>query len=260
MESKFNIYIKRRISYYKLFIIFFIFSSFSKIICLNFKYQIRIKFGRAATGQVYVVNSGFSKIPDRIYVNDDQRAVDNKIVIINERDIGSDIYIVFLNGVQNLAGMFSGLNTITEVDFSHYDGSEVTYMDKMFEYCKGLKFVNFTGFKTNSVVSFLKMFDSCFALKSLDLSSFDTSKTSSFEGMFQNCISLTSLDLSNFVFKSSGVNLKDMFKNCTKLKYINIKNIPNSGYSMSIIEKTPNNLVICFNKTIASSLYEILKN
>jgi hypothetical protein len=51
-----------------------------------------------------------------------------------------------------------------------------------------------------------------------------------------------------------------MFYGCEKLKYINIKNAPEYDYNGDIIGNTPNNLVMCFNKTIASSLFNILKN
>ena len=68
----------------------------------------------------------------------------------------------------------------------------------MFENCDGIKEIDFTHFETSEVTNFGIMFLNCKSLISLDLSKFDTSKSINIGTMFQNCISLTSIDVSSF--------------------------------------------------------------
>ena len=212
------------------------FFSFSKIqiICPDYTYQIRLRINQNSVNQeVYIINSHFHKVPDMIIVNGKEKtSINKKIIMLNNDEINSDVFIVFLSEVTNIARIFYNIHIITEIDFSHFKSSGVNYIEGMFEYCTGLK--------------------------SLNLSNFDTSKVSSFNSMFKDCTSLTSLDLSNFVIKNNS-NMEYMFYNCKNLEFINFKNAINCEYKENIFENTPNNLVMCFNKTNAPLLYEIFQ-
>ena len=48
-----------------------------------------------------------------------------------------------------------------------------------------------SSFDTSNVIDMSSMFDGCYALTSLDLSSFDTSNVTSIDFMFYNCVSIT---------------------------------------------------------------------
>ena len=70
--------------------------------------------------------------------------------------------------------------------------------------------------------------------------------------MFFKCSSLTSLDLSNFdTSKLTAIN--GMFESCINLEYININNFDdsNSYNDASIFGNIPENIVICYNESIA---------
>ena len=259
-DSKLNIHLYKKVFYYRLIIIYLLLSIFSQVVCQYSRWQIRIKFNPNAIGDNYAVSSQFQGVPDFIYVNEVKRSTKNRIVKILTAEVNSDIYIVFTSKVTNLLNMFYNIHYIIEIDLSNFESSDVTITQSMFQDCQGLKSLNLKGFKTNKVLIFEKMFDTCISLKFLDLSGFETPLVQSFKSMFKYCKALTSLDLSGFVFKSTGLNMYNMFYGCEKLKYINIKNAPEYDYNGDIIGNTPNNLVMCFNKTIASSLFNILKN
>ena len=112
------------------------------------------------------------------------------------------------------------------VDFSHFDSSQVTCIESLFEGCTSLRSVNFGNFDTSKVDSMWFVFLACKNLISVDLSSFDTSKVTILFLMFGNCSSLMSVDMSNFNFYNVEYKWKDnFFIDCGNLKYLNIKNI-----------------------------------
>lgn len=65
----------------------------------------------------------------------------------------------------------------------------------MFEGCKSLTSLNISGFDTSQVTDMHFMFSDCHSLASLDLSHFDTATVTDMRYMFRNCSSLTSLDV-----------------------------------------------------------------
>ena len=92
----------------------------------------------------------------------------------------------------------------------------------MFQECKSLTSLNLSSFNTSNVTTMLWMFTKCSSLTNLDLSNFNTSNVTEMRGMFSNCSSLTTLDLSNFntskvtKFGSDGYT-SGMFAGCSKL-------------------------------------------
>ena len=89
----------------------------------------------------------------------------------------------------------------------------------MFSGCSSLTSLDLSNFNTTNVESMGAMFFNCTKLSSLNVSSFDTSNVNNMYRLFSGCSSLTSLDLSNW--DASNVdynNANDMFKNCSELK------------------------------------------
>ena len=151
------------------------------------------------------------------------------------------------NNVLIRFGMFAQCSSLTSLDLSSFNTSNVTDMRGLFEGCKNLTSLNISGFNTSNVKYMDAMFMDCSGLTSLDLSNFNTSNVVSMGnvhrffynsgsagqygrtfyltngGMFENCTSLSSLDLSNFN-TSNVTRMYNMFYNCTHLTYLNLSN------------------------------------
>lgn len=153
--------------------------------------------------------------------------------------------------VTDMSGMFKNCSKLTALDLSNFNTSKVTTMKEMFYTCTKLASVNLSSFNTELVTDMRGMFYSCQFLTSPDLSSFNTSKVTTMYQMFYNCtrltspnlssfdtskvttmhqmfafcnLNLTSLDLCNFTFTPSGTTpYKEMFKSCTYLKNVYVK-------------------------------------
>ena len=153
-------------------------------------------------------------------------------------------------------GMFAQCSSLTSIDLSSFNTSQVTDMRGLFEGCKKLTSLNVSSFNTSNVKYMDGMFKDCSSLTSLDLTNFNTSNVVSMGtvhrffynwgsagqygnyryeangGMFENCTGLTSLDLSNS--NTSNVTcMYKMFYNCTHLTYLNL-----SIFDMSHLEVT----------------------
>ena len=92
--------------------------------------------------------------------------------------------VTFKNSGISLNNMFSSCSSLTSLDLSNFDTSNVQYMESMFS--------------------------SCSSLTSLDLSNFDTSKVSEMKHMFQNCSKLSNLTLGNDWASNSSIKSFDL--------------------------------------------------
>lgn len=143
-----------------------------------------------------------------------------------------------ISKVTSMKDMFCNCTSLTSVDLSGLNTSNVTDMSCMFMCIKvydddqpsSLKSIKFGGkFTTANVENLMMMFYGCESLTSLDVSSFNTAKCKNFVNMFFKCKSLTSLNISNF--KTTGIQdgdgsaLMAMFENCESLKTIKVGNL-----------------------------------
>ena len=152
---------------------------------------------------------------------------------------------------EDMSSMFAYDRSLTELNLSNFDTSNVTTFKEMFTSDIGLKSLNVSNFKTDKVENFSNMFSGCKALTSikgletwkttgasldkpvymfsmfayddnlntLDLSNLDTSNVTTFEEMFTSDIGLKSLNVSNF--KTDKVeNFSNMFSGCSVLTSI----------------------------------------
>ena len=99
----------------------------------------------------------------------------------------------------------------------------------MFNCCSSLTALDVTSFNTSNVTDMNYMFGSCSSLTTLDLSNFDTSNVIKMNSMFHGCTSLTELDLSNFD-TSNVADIRFMLGYNTTLTtvYINCKKLINT--------------------------------
>ena len=126
------------------------------------------------------------------------------------------------SNVKYMSSMFSGCRSLKRLRLSGLDTSNVTYMSWMFYGCKSLESISFDGFDTGNVKNMGIMFNSCDSLKSLDLHNFDTRRVERMDCMFGNCESLANLDLRSF----DTSNVKDMncmFDYCKALKSVDLR-------------------------------------
>lgn len=118
---------------------------------------------------------------------------------------------------------FNECLSLTGLDLSLVDVSNVETLDSAFYRCSSLETLNISGFNTSRVTSMREMFRICSSLKSLNVTNFNTSKVTDMSGMFTGCEKLTTLDVSNFN-TSKVTNMSDMFWNCWYLKTLDLSN------------------------------------
>ena len=125
------------------------------------------------------------------------------------------------SNVTNMSYMFINCYTLTSLDVSNFDTSNVTNMSYLFYRCESVTSLDVSNFDTSKVTNMLAMFGGANKLTQLDVSNFDTSKVTNMSFMFQVCYVLTSLDVSNFD-TSNVTNISYMFVECKKLTELNL--------------------------------------
>ena len=153
---------------------------------------------------------------------------------------------------------FYNYSSLTSLDLSNFDTSNVTRMISMFEGCSSLTSLDLSDFDTSNVTNTERMFKGCSSLTSLDLSDFDTSNVTNTERMFYDCSSLTSLDLSSFN-TSNVTNTACMFCNCRLLTgKVQINGNPSTYYSM--FANTTQTIVLTGSSSMLSTLASTANN
>lgn len=118
--------------------------------------------------------------------------------------------------VLKMAHMFMNTKSLTNIDLSTFDTSQVTDMSSVFNRASSLTSVDLSGFDTSKVTNMSSMFSGASSLASVDLSNFDTNKVTNTSSMFSGASSLTSIDLSNFDM-NHVTDLSHMFFQTSKL-------------------------------------------
>lgn len=132
-----------------------------------------------------------------------------------------------IEGLTKMISMFQSCSSLTFLDLSGFDTSQVTSMKYMFRNCSILTSLNLSGFDTSQVTNMSYMFSGCRSLTSLDLSGFDTSLATDMSYMFNVCSGLTSLDLSDFD-TSQVTSMYNMFYDCSSLTALDLSGLDTS--------------------------------
>ena len=159
------------------------------------------------------------------------------------------------------SGVFYRCSSLTSLDLSNFNTSNVTNMYGMFSSCSSLTSLDLNSFNTSNVISMNSMFTGCSSLTTLDLNNFNTSKVTNMAYMFSSCSSLTELNLSNFD-TSNVTNMDNMFSNCYKLQtQINIMNANVTDYSLMFrgALSDPDAYIILGYTTDTQSIAEAMK-
>ena len=133
----------------------------------------------------------------------------------------SDLAPVIPINATSCCFMFFKCKSLTRLDFSNFNTSNITNMRGMFYCCESLTQLDLSNFNTSHVTNMHEMFSGCESLIQLDLSSFDISSVTNMSDMFFYCKALTQIDLSNFG-TFNATNMCDMFFYCEKLTVIYI--------------------------------------
>ena len=175
---------------------------------------------------------GINKLKD-VYINGIKQNETKYIYYFNQSD--NFVELIWHDGLSNCQFMFRKCVNITEINFSDFDTSHLTYLWSMFSGCKSLTSIDFSNFNTSQVTCMFHMFTSCSSLTSLDLSNFNTSQVA---------------DMTN------------MFKGCVNLEYINMNNFEDTKLNQSdnMFDNVPENIVICLNKNINYKIMTKINN
>jgi surface protein len=101
--------------------------------------------------------------------------------------------------------MFENCTSLTSIDVSNWDVSNVTYMSGMFGRCTSLTSIDVSNWDVFNVTYMSGMFGRCTSLTSIDVSNWDVSNVTYIDNMFVNCTSLTTID----GWSSLSPNLQD---------------------------------------------------
>ena len=126
-----------------------------------------------------------------------------------------------------MGGVFIGCTKLTSIDTTGWDTSKITNMCCMFISCTSLTTLDVSNWDTSNVKYMYNMFEHCESLTTLDLSNWNTSNVTDMYAMFRYCNSLTTITgVIDMKSCTSFWQYTDMFKYCTKLTGVKIKNPP----------------------------------
>ena len=140
--------------------------------------------------------------------------------------------------VTNMSDMFSECSSLTNLNLSNFNTTNVTNMSDMFSGCSSLTNLNLLNFNTTNVTNMSDMFSWCSSLTNLNLSNFNTTNVTNMSGMFYECKSLTNLNLSNFN-TTNVTNMSYMFSGCKSLTNLNISK-KNEKFCINMIKEFKN--------------------
>ena len=213
----------------------FLFKNLSKVNCnlrkINSIEEIILTID--GTGEKSILNKNYNYPPDEIEIDGNRFTFegegDNRYVF-NLTNSTNIVKVYYNTSPESFNNMFNGLSSITKIDFSNFDSSNLNDMTKMFYNCKDLEEVNMNGLKTSKVTSMEAMFKSCVKIKSIDLSSFDTSLVRNMKCMFESCSKLEYINVSNFN-TISVTDMTSMFSYCN-LQMLDLSSFEANGAKM----------------------------
>ena len=156
--------------------------------------------------------------PEKVYLNTDMRSMFSHMSSLTTLDLSN----FDTSQVSYMGSMFEGMESLISLDLSSFRTENVRDMNSMFFGMTKLSNLNIENFDTRNVTGMNKMF--CYTnLSNIDVSKFDTSKVTDMNYMFNNIKKLTELDLSNFDTREV-TSMFAMFYNSTDLVSLDISN------------------------------------
>ena len=129
-----------------------------------------------------------------------------------------------------MANMFYGCASLSQLDVSNWNTSNVTNMAYMFAGCNAITYLDVSNFDTSKVTNMDYMFEKCDKLEYVDASDWDTSKVTLMRCMFQKCTRLREIKGD---FTLNACNCYNMFVSCYRLYMIpTLRGTISNDYSM----------------------------
>jgi len=165
----------------------------------------------------------------------EREIMENCLIKINDEEIPFSYYYTFRYSGKykikysfkhyliNTSYMFYSCKSLTNLDLSNFNTTNVTDMSYMFYSCKSLTNLNLSNFNTTNVTNMSCMFSNCNSLTNLDLSNFNTINVTDMSYMFYFCYSLTNLNLSNFN-TTNVTNMSSMLSDYESLTNLDLSN------------------------------------
>ncbi|MGF1945733.1 BspA family leucine-rich repeat surface protein [Enterococcus gallinarum] len=127
-----------------------------------------------------------------------------------------------VSGVTNMSGMFmfdteKYTSSLTELDVSSWDVSNVTDMSNMFSGAYSLANLDVSNWDVSSVTNMSGMFSGAYSLANLDVSNWDVSSVTDMSSMFTFAESLTELDVSKWDV-SNVTDMRYMFGGSSSIR------------------------------------------
>ena len=158
------------------------------------------------------------------------------------------------SNITSMNGMFSSCNALTTLDVSKFNTSKVTYMSYMFSDCNKLTTLDVSNWDVSNVTDMRDMFNDCNKLTTLDVSNWDVSNVTDMRDMFGSCESLTTLDVSNWN-TSKVTNMRSVFDHCNSLTTLDV-----SKWNTSNVHDMSYMFYYCFRlKTLDTSNWDTSK-
>ena len=186
------------------------------------EYQIGIQLNSMFAGCIELTSVDFSKL-SYTYESDTKYA----LARLGTRYMFDGCINLKIINIKNLKAfgttsyMLNNCKSLTSIDLSNFDISNIFYFDNMFTNCTSLQTINLKGFKLDMGYSIESMFKNCYSLKYLDLSAFKPLNLRYMNSAFYNCSSLTSINFLD-LFSDDLYDMSYLFYNCSSLKEINI--------------------------------------
>ena len=165
--------------------------------------------------------------------------------------------------VRDMSGMFEYDESLTSIDLSKFNTTNVEDMGCMFRRCS-IKSVDVSNFNTSNVTDMNGMFSSgywgsgsTYELNITGLNKFDTSKVTDMSGMFHN-VTTDKLDLSSFDF-SNVEDAMGMFHGTELSETLNLSNkkFNNLKYTYNIFLHTKTVEINLSNSILFNSAYDL---
>ncbi len=129
------------------------------------------------------VNGVLSKSWEQLIADGDVIAEDG-VLRVGNFDLAGDLVCDNVEGLTKLDEAFLECKSLTSIDVSKLNTSNVTDMSMVFYVCSGLTSLDVSHFNTSNVTSMLAMFYNCSSLTNLDISSFTFDKVTDYDEMF----------------------------------------------------------------------------
>ena len=172
---------------------------------------------------VYNLVNYYENIPNHTTI--EELPADNATYIKNALPNVNDCSCMLGNN-ENRYPRTNGCKSLTSIDSTDWDVSNIKNMSSMFGNCRSLTTLDVSKWNTSNVHDMSYMFYDCASLTSLDISNWDTSMAN-MTSMFQYCTSLRTI--TGVIDMKSCTSYSNMFENCNNLSGVKIKNPP-SGF------------------------------